>query len=57
VGSVVVDRPSDRRFADVKVGSGWISIVWPEGSEPRVTALGAAGEELDYLDPGLFRDG
>lgn len=57
VASVVVDRPSHRRVAAVTVGPGWISIVWPEGPEPRVTALGPAGEELDYLDPGLFRDG
>jgi len=57
VASVVVDRPSDRRFLDVREGPGWIAIVWPEGSEPRVTAFGAAGEELDFLDPGLFRDG
>ena len=57
VVSVVVDRPSDRRFLDVAEGPGWIAIVWPEGSEPRVTAFDAAGEELDYLDPGLFGDG
>ena len=57
VASVVVDRPSDRRFLNVREGPGWFAIVWPEGSEPRVTAFGAAGEELDYLDPGLFRDG
>lgn len=57
VASVVVDRPSDRRFLDVTKGPGWIAIVWPEGSEPRVTAFGGAGEELDYLDPGLFGRG
>lgn len=57
VASVVVDRPSDRRFLDVTEGPGWIAIVWPEGSEPRVTAFGEAGEELDYLEPGLFGDG
>ena len=34
-----------------------IAIVWPEGSEPGVTAFGAAGEKLDYLDPALFGDG
>jgi hypothetical protein len=56
VASVVVDRPSDRRFVDVMNGPGWVVIVWPEGAEPRVTALGSTGEELDYLDPGLFRD-
>ena len=57
VASVVVDRPSDRRFLNVREGPGWIAIVWPEGSEPRVAAFDAAGEELDYLHPGLFRDG
>jgi hypothetical protein len=56
VASVVVDRPSDRRFLDVSKGPGWVAIVWPEGSEPRVTAFDTAGEQLDYLDPGLFRD-
>ena len=57
VASAVVDRPADRRLVDVSQGPGWIVIVWPEGSEPRVTAFGAAGEDLDYLDPRLFADG
>lgn len=56
VATVVVDRPSDRRFADVAAGPGWVAVVWPEGAEPLVTALGADGEELDYLDPGRFRN-
>ena len=46
VTTVIVNRPGDSRTADVSKGSGWIGMVWPEGSEPTVTALDADGIEV-----------
>gem|GEM_PF-5135322 len=46
VSTVIVDRPGDRRTADVSKGSGWIGMVWPEGFEPTVAALDEDGIEV-----------
>jgi hypothetical protein len=54
VSSVVIDRPGDRRTVDVSEGSGWIGIVWPQGSEPGVKAFDAETRELARLEPSAF---
>lgn len=56
VNSVTVERPTSHRRADVSEGPGWIGIIWPQGSEPRVTALDAASEQIGVLRPEEFRD-
>jgi hypothetical protein len=55
VSSVRVDRPSHRRVADVGTGPGWIGIVWPEGSEPSVSAFDAAAKQVAVLAPDDLR--
>lgn len=55
VSSVIVERPGNRREADVSEGAGWIGIVWPAGSEPKVTALDTAGDQIGVLGQGEFR--
>lgn len=54
--SVTVERPTRHRRADVTKGPGWIGIIWPQGFEPRVTALDAASHQIGVLGPEEFRD-
>ncbi len=46
VTTVIVERPGNHREADVSEGAGWIGMVWRQGSEPRVTAFDAEGNQI-----------
>jgi hypothetical protein len=48
---VVIERPVDRRIANVARGSGWLGAVWREGEEPTIRAFDAAGHEAGVLWP------
>jgi hypothetical protein len=55
VSSLTVNRPGGRRIVDVSTGPGWIGIVWPEASEPSVTAFDAGGNQVAVLEPEDLR--
>lgn len=55
VSAVTVDRPGKRRVVDVFSGPGLLGIVWPEGSEPRVSAFDADGTQVAVLEPDNLR--
>jgi hypothetical protein len=55
VSSVIVERPGKRREADVSEGAGWIGVVWPDGSEPTVSAFDTAGHQIGVLGRDEFR--
>ena len=54
VADVVVDRGSDPRRIDVSQGPGWFSVIWHEGSEPKVRAYDVGEREVGVLAPDDF---
>lgn len=51
---VLVRRPGSERDA-VMTGAGWLGVVWPQGSEPSLAAVDAAGKQIAALPAGAFR--